>query len=329
MKCSVIGAGGYWGPNIVRNILKFDNLDIKYLCDLNYSSLSKYKEFDKDKKTDDINKVLKDEEIETVFLTTPIGSHFYLTKKFLEAGKNVAIQKPICQTRDECDELFALAAKKNLILFACHTYVFAESVEYIKQNLNRIGAPQYYHSTRANLGLFSRTDSVLKDLGPHCLSILVYLFGNKNVEYLSADAISHIKDVPANYCDIRIRFKDNFAASIHLNWISGIKRRKILIGGDKKTFVFDDCEPEKKLCLIDCGVNYNEKDLFSYHKGDILYPKLRERESIQNEIENFLFAIKTNTEPKTGYWHCNKVIKLMEGIEKSISEHGRPVAIAL
>lgn len=326
IKCAILGAGGNWSPNIIRNVLKFKKeLQLCYLVDLEKSKLDKYENLYKGVEvTTDINDIIKDKEIEIVFIATPIGTHFFLTKKLLEAGKNCLVQKPLCTTRKECEDLYSLAKRNKVKLGVCHTYCFSEPIKYVKDNLNQLGNLQYYSSVRVNLGLFSRTHNVLYDL-MHDFSIISYLFPNKNIQYVSATGAIHLKDGMVDFANISIGFNDNFIANVSLNWISAVKIRQIFFGGSRKTILFDDCDVESKLKIYDCSVDYDDNERFLYKKGTIFCPKLNDIESIYSEIEDFLRAVKTNTQPLADFEHTFKVISLIEAANESIKENGKPI----
>ena len=68
--------------------------------------------------TSNIDDVLNDPEIQLIVLATPIGAHYELAKKYLEAGKNVLVEKPFTKSSIEAKELFDLAKEKELFIQA-------------------------------------------------------------------------------------------------------------------------------------------------------------------------------------------------------------------
>ncbi|PIC97759.1 Gfo/Idh/MocA family protein, partial [Sporosarcina sp. P29] len=56
----------------------------------------------------DINHVIQDKDINAMFITTRHDSHAELVKKGLEENKNVFVEKPLCLTLDELDEIKAV-----------------------------------------------------------------------------------------------------------------------------------------------------------------------------------------------------------------------------
>ncbi|KAI0771997.1 oxidoreductase [Trametes elegans] len=64
-----------------------------------------------------IDAVLADPEIELVVVTTPSETHYELTKKALQAGKHVLVDKPVTAHFSQAQELAELAKSKKLVLY--------------------------------------------------------------------------------------------------------------------------------------------------------------------------------------------------------------------
>ena len=62
--------------------------------------------------------VLTDREIELVIISTPNGTHYEYTKRSLEAGKHVLVEKPAAPVASQARELGELAKSRNLVLCA-------------------------------------------------------------------------------------------------------------------------------------------------------------------------------------------------------------------
>jgi predicted dehydrogenase len=76
---------------------------------------------------------------------------------------------------------------------------------------NTIGKPQYFDSSRINLGLFQPDINVLWDLAPHDISILSFLIRDKPVS-VNATGISHTKNGIENIAYITLNFESNYIA---------------------------------------------------------------------------------------------------------------------
>src|SRR5688572_9207999 len=173
----VIGYG-YWGPNIVRNFFSAANCTVKTVADGRPERLAVLaKIFPTINGVAKAEDIINDTSIDAVVIATPVFTHFALAKKALENGKHVLIEKPMTSTVAEAEELIELAEKKGLTLMADHTFLYTGAVQKMKELIEdkTIGEPQYFDSSRINLGLFQPDVNVLWDLAPHDISILTYL----------------------------------------------------------------------------------------------------------------------------------------------------------
>src|SRR5690606_477331 len=79
--------------------------------------------------------LLADEEIELVVVNTPNYTHYELAKAALNAGKHVLIEKPLSVLRAEAEELFSLAFRKGLKVFAYQNRRFDSDFLSVKEVL--------------------------------------------------------------------------------------------------------------------------------------------------------------------------------------------------
>ena len=194
-------------------------------------------------------------EIDAIAIVTPVWTHYELAKAALENGKHVFVEKPFTATSAQAEELIDLAARKNLKIMVDHTFLFTGAVRKIGQLLEEgtLGKLYYYDSTRVNLGLFQHDINVVWDLAPHDLSIIDHLI--KEVpEAISATGQTHLNG-HEDIAFITIYFASKIIAHINVNWLSPVKVRTTLIGGEKKMLLWDDLEEDGKVRVYDKGVD--------------------------------------------------------------------------
>ena len=198
IKVGIVGYG-YWGPNIVRNFMQNENIQVNYICDSSTDRLSQAKfnytssaiEF-----TNNINDIMDDTSIDLVAIITPVNSHYELAKKALNKGKNIFIEKPFTRTVEQANELIDISLKNNSLIMVDHTFLFTGAVRKMKEIIDNgeLGDLCYYDSVRINLGLFQHDVNVLWDLAPHDLSILLYLYENHKPVSINAIGATHFGD---------------------------------------------------------------------------------------------------------------------------------------
>jgi len=335
IKVGVIGCG-YWGPNLVRNFVNNEKIQVKTVCDLEEKKLNNIKRIypfvDTTKNAADI---MKDNEIDAVAIATPSFTHHELGKAALENGKHVLIEKPMTVTSDEGKELVDLAEKNNKTILVDHTFIFTAAVEKIKEiyDSGELGDILYYDSVRINLGLFQPDINVVWDLAPHDLSIMNYIL-NKNFKKVTAIGISHAYPNIENVAYMTVHFEENIIAHFHFNWLAPVKMRMTLIGGSKKMIVYDDMEPTDKVKIYDKGIELKStpsknvpeemyKYLIGYRIGDIYIPKIDHTEALKAEVSHFVDCIENNKKPVTDGEFGLGVVKILEAAQRSIKNDGR------
>jgi predicted dehydrogenase len=172
-----------------------------------------------------------------VAVATPVRTHFELAKAALENGKHVFVEKAFTTTSEQARQLIELAEKKNLRIMVDHTFLFTGAVKKIRQLIDgdELGKLYYYDSTRVNLGLFQHDVNVIWDLASHDLSIMNHLIKDK-VEAIVATGETHLNS-HEDVAFITVYFEHNIIAHINVNWLSPVKVRTTLIGGEKKMVV--------------------------------------------------------------------------------------------
>jgi predicted dehydrogenase len=228
--------------------------------------------------------------------------------------------------------LIELAEKKNLRIMVDHTFLFTGAVKKIRQLIdgNELGKLYYYDSTRVNLGLFQHDVNVVWDLAPHDLSIMNHLIKDKP-EAIVATGEVHVNS-QEDVAFITIYFEHNIIAHINVNWLSPVKVRTTLIGGEKKMVVWNDLEADEKVKVYDKGAQITNREgiynlLVSYRSGDMWAPKVEQTEALKAECEYFVDCVKNNTRPFNDGQAGLQVVKMLEAANESIRERGRIVKI--
>ncbi|GAB4183721.1 MAG: Gfo/Idh/MocA family oxidoreductase [Calditrichia bacterium] len=328
----VIGAG-YWGPNIIRNFMINPDTNVVMVCDLQEERLEKVSvAYPHIKTTTDANDLITSGELDLIAVCTPVSTHYQLAKEILSNKKHLLIEKPMTATAAEAEELNKIANAMNVKIFVDHTFLFTPAVQKIKEWINNgeLGDLLYFDSVRINLGLFQHDVSVIWDLAVHDMSILTYLISNKP-KNLSATGSAHYNQSIHDMAYLSLQYNNNFIAHIHVNWLSPVKVRKCLIAGTKKMIVWDDTLADEKIKIYDKGIDVikNDNDIYElliqYRSGDMVSPRLPNREALSVEVQNIVDVLKNKAEPISDGHLGAEVVKMIELADSSMKKNGTPV----
>ncbi len=337
---AVVGAG-YWGPNLVRNFQSSPAFRLRWLCDLDaararrvlggYSTVQVSAELDE---------VLADSQVDAVAIATPAGTHLPVALAALRAGKHVLVEKPLAATYAEGLELVAEADRRGLTLMCDHTYCYTPAVLRIREFLRSgdLGELHFLDSVRINLGLVQRDIDVVWDLAPHDLSILDFVLppGVRPVA-VAAQGADGIGAGRACVAYLTLRLNTGAIAHVHVNWLSPVKVRTTIVGGSKRTLVWDDLNPSQRLAVYDRGVDVATQDelgdeqrrdvLISYRSGDMVAPALAEREALRTMVDEYARAITTKTPALTDGRSGLRVLAILQAATRSLAEGGTMIDI--
>jgi predicted dehydrogenase len=332
IRIGVIGYG-YWGPNIVRNLRALEGCEVAAVCDQSPAALKRLKQAHPYLSlTSRSSDVLESSDIDAVAVVTPVCSHFELAKAALSNGKHVFIEKPFTATTRQAEELIELAERQKLKIMVDHTFLFTGAVRKIRELIDEgvLGDIYYYDSTRVNLGLFQHDVSVIWDLAPHDLSIMSFLIPAEP-EAVVATGQAHLNGL-VDVAFLTVYFPGNTIAHINVNWLSPVKVRTTLIGGEKKMLVWNDLEADEKLKIYDKGAQVNSGQglyelMVSYRSGDMWAPRVEQAEALRVELGHFVDCINRNETPVNDGIAGLRVVKLLEAADRSLAERGRAVRL--
>jgi predicted dehydrogenase len=329
----VIGCG-YWGPNLIRNFSSARGWRVKYICDRDQTRLQHiHEQYPWTTPVTDAQVLYSDDALDAIAIATPVSSHCPLALSALEAGKHVLVEKPLAASVEDAQRMVEKAAQVARVLLVDHTFIYTPAVQKIKELVDsgELGDLLYFDSVRINLGLFQHDINVIWDLAPHDFSIMDYLFADKPVA-ASAHGMCHFGN-QEDVAYVTAFFERNVIAHFHVNWLSPVKIRMILIGGSRKMVVYDDMENSEKVKVYDRGVDVVDSIggiyslLVQYRMGDMYSPKLDTREALRVEVEHFRDCILEGRSPITDGRMGLRVVELLEAAQKSLASTGGRVAV--
>jgi len=320
IRVAVVGLG-QWGPNLARN---FDQLaELAWICDADAAAREAYgARYPRARAAADLEEVLADPALDAVVVSTPVPTHYALSRRVLEAGKHVFVEKPPTLRGEEMDELVALSEERGLVCMPGHLLLYHPGVHKLKELIDsgELGEVLCLYGNRQNLGVIREHENALWSLGVHDLSVILYLLDEEPEE-----AVAHgrdfltpgVEDVVFCY----LRFPSGKIAHMHLSWLDPHKMRKLTVVGTEKMVVFDDMELERKVTVYEKGPwkrveSYGE---WQTRTGDIHIPKIPSDEPLRLECEHFLRLVAGEGDRRKVARDGAMVVRTLERLSASLA----------
>ena len=331
---AVIGCG-YWGPNLIRNLNACPLTEVVSLCDQAAETLARAAaSCPSARPTAEFREVLADPAVEAVAIATPVTTHAPLALAALRAGKHVLVEKPMALSSRDAEELVAVADRQQLTLMVDHTFIYSSPIQKIKElvDAGELGEIYYLDSVRINLGIFQKDVNVIWDLAPHDLSIVEYLLG-RLPRSVAATGTCHTKWDLEDVAYLSLDFGGNLLASFHVNWLSPVKVRHLIVGGSKKSLVYNDLNHWEPIKVYDRGITVDESPearrgvLINYRTGDIWSPHIESTEALQNVVRHFAECVRSGKRPLTDGAAGVRVVRILEAAQRSIKAQGGRITL--
>ncbi|OGW47653.1 MAG: oxidoreductase [Nitrospirae bacterium RBG_13_41_22] len=316
---------GYWGPNLLRNLVTNKRCHVSKVADLSTERREYVQRlYPRIQVTDDSMQVFHDPLINAVVIATPVATHFQLATESLKAGKHVLVEKPLAQSVAEVEEIGRLSGKNNLVTMVGHTFLFNAAVRYVKKLIDsgELGDIRYIHSQRLNLGRIRSDVDALWNFAPHDISIIQYWLDDPTPLSVLKRGVDFIQNGVGDVFFMNIFYPNKIMANIHVSWLDPRKVRCITVVGSKKMVVYDDMA-ENKIAIYDKGIDrmavlgenmdYDKPgfQVFNYRAGDVLLPKIDFQEPLKVEIDHFIDCIEKGIKCITGIDHAKKVVEIL------------------
>ena len=284
MQISLIGAG-YWGTKLKKELETMDGVSDIEIIDIKEG------------------KTLRDISYQNVILATPAWDHYSQTLELLAQDKNLYVEKPLALTADECVTI-KNKIKPGQTLMVGHIFLYNDRLKKVKELLPKIGNVQHIESNRLNWGRFQKKISTLHSLAPHDVSIIHYLLGYHEFQY--------IINIGEKFTKFSQNDRDEFSfecngvsVKFNLSWYYPKKVRNMTITGDKGIIFWD--EEAKSVQLT---TEIFEKDRMNYNpKIDVFEI---ESNPLRNELYEFVRCVRDRRKPLTDVDNAIEVAKNLD-----------------
>jgi predicted dehydrogenase len=334
LRIAVVGYG-YWGPNLVRNVIERPELELATLCERDDARATAFLQRVPDVPVcGEFDAVLDDPSIDAVLIATPPRTHHALASAALSAGKHVLVEKPLARTVAEAEDLIEIATANSRVLMPGHTFLYSPPVNKVRELIRQdaLGEVYFVTSSRMNLGKY-QPDGVICDLAPHDISILLYLIDRPIVQ-VSASARSIFREHNPEVAFLTLTFQGGITANVQISWLAPRKVREMVLVGSKRMVQYDDTAADESVRVFDRGMEFREPENFgefqlSYRSGDIVVPRVEAAEPLSLELQDFARAIHTGRVPRSHALLGLETVAAIEAAETSLRNGGEPVALEL
>jgi predicted dehydrogenase len=322
----------------VRNFAADEGSTVRWVCDLEGERAEQLAgRFGVERATSNLKDVLKDDDVSGVAIATPVATHSDIAAACLDAGKDVLIEKPLADSLKAGLAIVEHAESVGAVLMVDHTFCYTSSIRRIRDLVRGgdLGSIQYYDSVRINLGLVQSDVDVMWDLAPHDFSIIDFIMPD-DVVPVSVAAVGSDPVGVGHVCVayVVVHLSNGAIAHLHLNWLSPVKIRSVMIGGSQRMLVWDDVKPAQRLSIYDIGADlqdtsepHRRETLVAYRVGDMVAPALPEVEALSRVVAEFRTAIAKRSTPETDGWSGLRVLAMLDAATRSLEEGGASVPV--
>jgi predicted dehydrogenase len=331
---TVVVGYGYWGPNLVRNVMERPEFDLVALCE---RDLGRGQAFSA-KATGipvicDLEQILDDPSVDALIVATPPHTHHAIVKAALLAGKHVLVEKPLATTTLDAIDLVDTAHTRDVLLMPGHTFLYSPPVAKVRQLIDRdvLGDMYFVTSARMNLGKYQK-DGVICDLAPHDLSILLHWIEEPIVQVAASGRSVFQHGVPET-AFLTLTFAGGATANVELSWLAPRKVRQMVVVGSRRMVQYDDTQADEAIRIYDRGMEFETPENFgeyqlTYRSGDIVAPRLEPAEPLALELQDFAHCIRTGATPRSHAYLGLEVVAAMEAAQESLRHGGKPMPVA-
>ena len=283
VRIAVIGCG-YFGALHAAKFAALDSAELVAVVDIDSAQAEKVATATGAGASADFEAVL--DRVEAVSVVTPTTTHYAIAKRCLEAGKDVLVEKPLCETLEEADELIALAKAGGRILQVGHLERFSPIVRDVKALADR---PGYIESTRISQYRGRGTDtSVILDMMVHDIDNIMTLVNSPidRIDAVGVPVVGPAEDI----ANARIRFENGCVAAVTASRVSWKIQRTMRVFQRNAYMVADMAE--NRLVIMNRTGGRDEPPTFGAEQRE--YDKT---DLIMMECADFLDCVRTRREP--------------------------------
>jgi predicted dehydrogenase len=334
---AVIGFGT-WGRNLARNFGAATGCDLRWICDVDGSRLSRARAAHTVGVTQRLEEVLGDPRVDAVAVATPPQSHFELAARCLEAGRHVLVEKPMACSVPDGEQLITTAAQHGVVLMCDHTYCYSPNALRLRDLVQHgdLGGVQHIESARLSSGKVQSEVDVFWDLAAHDLSLLDYILPSDcRVDQIAAHGSDPIGAGQTCSGELDAQLSDGSHAHVHVSWLSETKVRRLTVTGTRRVAVWDDLQPAGRLTIHDTDefldrpngdtttrVPVRRRE--THGRGRRVRP---DEEPLRGVVRELIASIAEGRDPQTDGLSALRVLHGLTAVSRSLALDGAAASV--
>jgi predicted dehydrogenase/nucleoside-diphosphate-sugar epimerase len=285
VRAAVVGTG-FIAEFHARAIKAIPDVELVAVCDANLKTAQSFaSQWNIPKAFQSCEEMLAYGNPDAVHVLTPPDQHYAIAKSILKHGTSVFIEKPICTSVDEVNELLDIARSQGIRIGVNHNALFSGAYENLRQAIlsNELGLlehvtiNQFYELKPIRFGpfdswMFREPKNVFLEIGPHLVSMVVDLIGVPEVHSVTADRSVVLPTGVSVFRRWRVRANVGRAAvDINIDLGPGFAQRLCCVRGVTGSAILD---LDANTCVIDRATPFSA-DLDRYRRSVSLARQLK------------------------------------------------------
>lgn len=318
-RIGLIGCG-MWGRNLARNLASLGALAV--VADQNEDRAAGFAD-EFDTSSVPVSFLLTEANLDGVVIATAAPTHADLALKALAAGRHVYVEKPFAITLDEAERMAAAAEAAGRQMMVGHLIRYHDAFRELQSQVEAgvIGAVRHVTANRLAMGRIRATESVIHDLCPHDISLILAIMGGMPTSVSCAGA-SHVTPGNPDLLSTLLAFEGGRSATMTTSWMSPYKEHRFIVAGSKGAIVFDDTRPWAEKLTLYRDVITPDGDNFAVARSKPLYLPLEEAEPLKQEMQAFVASCKTGLPAPTGVEDALAVQHVLHAMTENFTEFG-------
>jgi len=324
---AVIGTG-YWGKNHVRTYSELASegvIDNVKICDLDEKRARELGEAFNIEYLTDYKELVADPNIDAVSIVTPSHTHYALAKEFMEAGKDVLVEKPMTMDSREAEQLVKIATDTNRILMVGHIFRHHPAVKELKHRIDQgeFGKIRLISSNRLSFGAPRKDMGVIYALGIHEVDMFCYLMDREYPNSIHTTASCALQPDIEETAMITMDFNNTKAYAFE-SWLIPAygEQRDLVVVGSEKTAKIDYLKPQELqvFAIRIAEQDFDGKTAFSVENEGAYTIPIPYAEPLKEELHHFINCVNDRLTPISDGQIGLRAVRMAEAALKSSKE---------